>query len=177
MCFREITLVFVGSMHQQNETSRRTDTQRRQAWSNHGEHPTNKWELAQKHNTSVFLTFLFFFIYFYQLEANYFTIFQWFLPYIDMNQPWIYMCSPSQSPLPPPSPCHPSGSSQCTSPEHLSHASNLGWWSVSPLIVYLFQCCSLRTSHPRLLPQSPKVCSVCLCLFFCFAYWVFITIF
>ena len=23
-----------------------------------------------------------------------------FLPYIDMNQPWIYMCSPSQSPLP-----------------------------------------------------------------------------
>ena len=41
--------------------------------------------------------------YFYQLEANYFTIFQCFLPYIDMNQPWIYMCSPSRSPLPPPS--------------------------------------------------------------------------
>ena len=55
-------------------------------------------------------------------------------------------------PLPPPAPSHPSGSSQCTSPEHLSHASNLGWWSVSPLIVYLFQCCSLWTSHPRLLP-------------------------
>ena len=50
----------------------------------------------------------------------------------------------------------PSRSSQCTSPEHLSHASNLGWWSVSPLIVYLFQCYSLRTSHPRLLPQIPK---------------------
>ena len=27
-----------------------------------------------------------------------------FLPYIDMNQPWIYMCSPSRSPLPHPSP-------------------------------------------------------------------------
>ena len=39
-----------------------------------------------------------------------------------MNQPWIYMCSPSRSPLPPPSPSNPSGSSQCTSPEHLSHA-------------------------------------------------------
>ena len=26
-----------------------------------------------------------------------------------MNQPWIYMCSPSRSPLPPPSPSHPSG--------------------------------------------------------------------
>ena len=38
---------------------------------------------------------LFFFIYFYQLEANYFTILQWFLSYIDMNQPWIYMYSPS----------------------------------------------------------------------------------
>ena len=28
------------------------------------------------------------------------------------------MCSPSWTPLPPPSPYHPSGSSQCTSPEH-----------------------------------------------------------
>ena len=83
-----------------------------------------------------------------------------FLPNTDMNQPWIYMCSPSQSPLPPPSPPDPSGSSQCTSPKHLSHASSLGWWSVSPLIIYLFQCCSLRTSHPRLLPQGLKVCSV-----------------
>ena len=89
-----------------------------------------------------------------------------------MNQPWIYMCSPSRSPLLPPSPSHPSGSSQCTSPEHPSHAFNLGWWSVSPLIVHLFQCCSLWTSHPRLLPQSVKVCSVHLCLFFCFAYRV-----
>ena len=34
-----------------------------------------------------------------------------------MNQPWIYMCSPSRSPLPPPSPPDPSGSSQCTRPE------------------------------------------------------------
>ena len=39
-------------------------------------------------------------IFFYQLEANYFTILQWFLSYIDMNQPWIYMYSPSRSPPP-----------------------------------------------------------------------------
>ena len=97
------------------------------------------------------------------------------MPYTDMNQPWIYMCSPFRPPLPPPSPSHPSGSSQCTSPEHLSHASSLGWWSVSPLIVGLFQCYSLRTSH--LLPQSPKVCSVHLCLFFYFACRVIVTIF
>ena len=69
----------------------------------------------------------FFSIYFYYLEANYFTVLQWFLSYIDMNQPWVYMCSPSRSPLPPPSPPDPSGSSQCTRPEHLSHASSLGW--------------------------------------------------
>ena len=29
------------------------------------------------------------------MEANYFTILYWFLSYIDMNQPWVYMCSPS----------------------------------------------------------------------------------
>ena len=57
----------------------------------------------------------------------------------------------------------------CTSPEHLSHASNLGWQSVSHLIIYMFQCYSLKSSHPRLPPQSPKVCSIHLCLFFCFA--------
>ena len=34
-----------------------------------------------------------------------------------MNQTWIYMCSPSWIPLPHPFPFHPSGSSQCTSPE------------------------------------------------------------
>ena len=41
------------------------------------------------------------------------------LPYIDMNLPWVYMCSPSWTSLPYPSPSHPSGSSQCTSPELL----------------------------------------------------------
>ena len=35
-----------------------------------------------------------------------------------MNLPWVYQCSPSWTPLPPPSPYHPSGSSQCTSPKH-----------------------------------------------------------
>ena len=49
---------------------------------------------------------------------------------------WIshgFTCFPSWTPLlPPSSSSHPSESSQCTSPEHLSHASNLGWWSVSP---------------------------------------------
>ena len=45
-----------------------------------------------------------------------------------------YMCSPSRSPLPPPSPPDPSRSSQCTRSERLSHASNLGWWTVQYLL-------------------------------------------
>ena len=53
------------------------------------------------------------------------------------------MCSPSQSPCPLPSPFYPSGSSQCTSPEHLSHASNLGWSQPSQEmnIVWFPPCC------------------------------------
>ena len=39
------------------------------------------------------------------------------LPYINMHLPRVYTCSPSWTPLPPPSPYHPSGSSQCTSPK------------------------------------------------------------
>ena len=39
-----------------------------------------------------------------------------------------FTCVPHpEPPVPPPSPSHPSGSSQCTRPEHLSHASNLDW--------------------------------------------------
>ena len=40
------------------------------------------------------------------------------LPNIKMNPPQVYMCSPSWTFLPLPSPYHPSGSSQCTSPKH-----------------------------------------------------------
>ena len=40
------------------------------------------------------------------------------LPYINMNPPRVYTCFPSWTPLPPPSPYHPSGSSPCTSPKY-----------------------------------------------------------
>ena len=68
---------------------------------------------------------------------------------------------------------HPSSLALST----LSHASNLHWRSVSHMIIYMFQCYSLRSSHPHLLPQSPKDCSLHLCLFCCLEYWVIITIF
>ena len=40
------------------------------------------------------------------------------MPNTKMNPPQVYMCSPSWTLLPPTSPYHPSGSSQCTSPKH-----------------------------------------------------------
>ena len=49
------------------------------------------------------------------MEANYFTVLWWFLLYIDMNQPQVYMCPLSQTCLPSPSPSHLSGLAQCTS--------------------------------------------------------------
>ena len=63
----------------------------------------------------------------------------WFFPYIDMNQPRVYMCSHPEplSHLPPhPIPQgHPSAPALST----LSHASNLHWRSVSHMIIYMFQ--------------------------------------
>ena len=57
------------------------------------------------------LVFLFYFIFkFYTIVLV--------LPNIKMNPPQVYMCSPSWTLLPPPSPYHLSGSSQCTSPKH-----------------------------------------------------------
>ena len=40
------------------------------------------------------------------------------LTYIDMNPPRVYMSSQTWTPLPPPTPHHPSRSSPCTSPKH-----------------------------------------------------------
>ena len=65
----------------------------------------------------------------------------------------------------------------------LFHASNLvheTWWSVSHVVIYMFQCCSLKSSpHSHCLPQSPKVCSLHLfyCLFCCLTYRVVVIIF
>ena len=59
----------------------------------------------------------------------------------------------------------------------LPHASNLDWRSISQTIIYMFQCYSLKSSHLRLLPQSPKVCFFYLCFFCCLTYRVIITIF
>ena len=64
----------------------------------------------------LFLFFKFYFIIFFKRQN--FTFFFFFRFY--------YMCSPSWTLLPPPSPYHPSGSSQCTSPKHPVSCIELG---------------------------------------------------
>ena len=68
--------------------------------------------LVSKAFLSLSLFFFFQFYLFIYLLHNIVLV----LPYIDMNPPWVYICFPFWTPLPPPSPSHPSGSSQCTSP-------------------------------------------------------------
>ena len=93
--------------------------------------------------------FSFFLIYLFSLEANYNIVVV--LSYIDMNQPWVYMCSPSWTPLPPPSPSHPSGSSQCTSPEHPVS-------SIEPGLVICFTYDNIHVSmlFSQIIPPSPS---------------------
>ena len=77
-----------------------------------------------------------------------------------------------------PPPCTiPLGHPSAPAPNILYPASNLDWRLVSYMILYMLQCHSPRSSHPRPLPQSPTVCSIHLCLFRCLAYRVIVTIF
>ena len=99
------------------------------------------------------------------------------LPYIDLNPPWVYMCSSSWTPLPTPSPSHPSGSSQCTSPEHPVSCIEPGLAICFTLIIYIFQSHSPISSRTRPLPQNPKDCSIHLCLSCCLVYRVVVTVF
>ena len=105
------------------------------------------------------------------MEVDYITILWWVLPYIDMSQLWVYMC-----PLAPnlPSTSLPIPSLSCPSTPALSALFNA---SISHMVIYMFQCYSVISSHPCLLPQSPKVCPLHLCLFCCLAYRVVVNIF
>ena len=99
------------------------------------------------------------------------------LSYINMNLPQIYTYSPcwTLSHLPPRTiPLRPPSE---PAPSIQYHASNLDWWFVSYMILCMFQCHSPESSHHLPLLQSPKDCSIHLCLFCCLAYRVIITIF
>ena len=93
-------------------------------------------------------TYLLFFICFIYLFTLQYCI---GLPYIDMNPPWVYMCSPSWTPFPSPSPSQPSGSSQCTSPERPV-------WCIKPRLVIHFTYDNLHVSMPfsHIILSSPS---------------------
>ena len=102
------------------------------------------------------------------IGGNYFTILCWFLTYINMNWPQVYMC-------PPPflNTLYTSLSTLSTqvAPEHCLLVPCL--MHQFGLVIYLtygldiFQCYSLKLSFCCLLPLSTKVCSLHLCLFCC----------
>ena len=73
------------------------------------------------------------------------------LPYISMNPPWVYTCSPSWTPLPPPSPCHPSRSSQCTSPKHPVSCIEPGL-----VIHFLYDIIYVSMPFSQISPPSPS---------------------
>ena len=96
-----------------------------------------------------------------------FTILYWFCHI----SKWIchrYTCVPHLEPfslLPPPT--IPLSRPSAPAPSIQYRASNLDWWLVSYMILYIFQCHSPKSSHPLPLPQSPKDCSIHQCLFCC----------
>ena len=73
------------------------------------------------------------------------------LPYINMNPPRVYMCSPSWTPLPPSSPAHPSGSSQCTSPKHPVSCIEPGLE-----IRFIYDNIHISTPFSQIIPPSPS---------------------
>ena len=89
--------------------------------------------------------------------------------YINMNPPWVYTCSQSWTPSHLPSHTISLGHPSAPVPSILYPASNLDWRFISYMILHMFQCHSPKSSHPLLLPQSPKDCSIHLCLFCCLA--------
>ena len=73
------------------------------------------------------------------------------LRYINMNPPRVYTCSQSWTPLPPPSPYHLSGSSQCTSPKHPVSC-------IEPRLVIHFLLDIIHVSMPfsQIIPPCPS---------------------
>ena len=119
---------------------------------------TNTLKSCPLHFIFIFLILLLLLLFFY------FTILYW---YCHTSTCIRHGCSRVPHPEPPshlPPHTIPLGHPSAPAPSTLPHASNLDWRFISHMIVYMFQCHSPILSHPRPLPQSPKGCSIHLCL-------------
>ena len=100
-------------------------------------------------------------LFIYLFTLFYFTILYWFCHI----STWIcHGCTRVPNPEPPShlpphtiSLVYPSA----PAPSILYPASNLDWRFVSYMILYMFQCHSPKSSHPRSFPQSPKDIYIC----------------
>ena len=77
-------------------------------------------------------------------------------PYVNMNRPQVYIWPSILNPshIPP----HPNPLGFYRSPVlgALHHTSNLHWLPILHMVMYVFQCYSLKPSHPLLLPKPRK---------------------
>ena len=98
-------------------------------------------------NWTFFKFIYFIYYYYYFLLYNIVLV----LPYINMHPPRVYTCFPSWTPLLPPSPYHPSGSSQCTSPK-------LPVYCIEPGLAIHFLCDIIHVLMPfsQIIPPSPS---------------------
>ena len=96
-----------------------------------------------------------------------FLILYSFLPYINMNQPRVYICPFPPEPPPTSHPSPPLWSPPSTGLSSPCHTANSHWAFILHMVVYIFPCSSLNSSNPLLLPSGPQDCSLCLCLHRC----------
>ena len=83
------------------------------------------------------------------MEADYNIVLD--LPYINMHLPRVYTRSPSGTPLPPPSPYHLFGSSQCTSPKHPVSCIEPGL-----VIHFIYDIIHVSMPFSQIIPPSPS---------------------
>ena len=121
-----------------------------------------------------FFFFLISSLYFFILFFN-FTILYWFCHISTwIRHRYTRVPHPEPSSLLPPHTI-PLGHPSAPAPSIMYHASNLDWWFISHLKLYMFQCHFPKSSHPLPLSQSPKDCSIHQCLFCCLVYRVIVT--
>ena len=104
---------------------------------------------GKAHQASFWKFLLAFSFFFFNFILLYSTVLV--LPYINMNPPQVYTCSPSWTPLSPLSLYHPSGSSQCTSPNHTVSCIEPGL-----AIHFIYDIIYVSMPFSQIIPPSPS---------------------